>query len=420
MAGFSSAVRRSPAAATCSSPTSPPPASTSSRRSRRRVTPAGDNFNAESGTSMSGPHIAGWRRSLQAPPGWSRWVKSALMTTASPDNKGNPIGPPPATRPTPLNFGAGTSPRGVQPRPGVRAQARATGGPTCAPSVKARPAELRGARPRSTRATSTTRRSPSATWPARRRSPARSPTSPTGATTRRRRRGPRRLQSSRSSTDTSSRWPTVKLEHRSRSPGQAPPGYNCCQSGFMTVRQGERSPQPHCPHPARGPRGRFGWAPSEVSGDGATARSHQGRRLHRHARPRHRPVGSARRSPTTAGPQRTGFDTPLRRLRRGRPKYDLSSLPAGMVRFDIDAPDYAPTTTSTSTCTTKGRGRQADPGGAVRAPGSADEQRHAQRPGGGALRSALSSRGFASTTGTSSAFRLDHLGAGHVGGQPHP
>jgi hypothetical protein len=71
------------------------------------VSPAGHNgnqFDTESGTSMSTPHIAGLAALLMSKhPDWSpMWVKSALMTTASrKDNKGKPI---PGS---PLDFGAG-------------------------------------------------------------------------------------------------------------------------------------------------------------------------------------------------------------------------------------------------------------------------------------------------------------------------
>ena len=78
------------------------------------VSPAGDNgnlYDAESGTSMSSPHIAGIAALLIGKhPNWSPMaVKSALMTTASQtDNAGQPIlGPDGRTNATPLNFGSG-------------------------------------------------------------------------------------------------------------------------------------------------------------------------------------------------------------------------------------------------------------------------------------------------------------------------
>jgi subtilisin family serine protease len=76
------------------------------------ISPAkdGNNFNAESGTSMSSPHVAGIAALLMsANPSWDPIaVKSALMTTASQiDNKGNPITDANGKAATPLNFGAG-------------------------------------------------------------------------------------------------------------------------------------------------------------------------------------------------------------------------------------------------------------------------------------------------------------------------
>ena len=78
------------------------------------VSPAGDNgnlYDAESGTSMSSPHIAGLAALLVGKhPDWSPMtVKSAMMTTASQtDNAAKPIvGPDGVTNATPLNFGAG-------------------------------------------------------------------------------------------------------------------------------------------------------------------------------------------------------------------------------------------------------------------------------------------------------------------------
>jgi subtilisin family serine protease len=78
------------------------------------VSPAADNgnfYDAESGTSMSSPHIAGIAALvIQKHPTWSPMeVKSALMTTANQlDNAGNPILGPDGVNPaTPLNFGSG-------------------------------------------------------------------------------------------------------------------------------------------------------------------------------------------------------------------------------------------------------------------------------------------------------------------------
>jgi subtilisin family serine protease len=78
------------------------------------VSPAADNgnfYDAESGTSMSSPHIAGIAALvIQKHPDWSPMaVKSALMTSASQiDNLGQPILGPDGVHPaTPLNFGSG-------------------------------------------------------------------------------------------------------------------------------------------------------------------------------------------------------------------------------------------------------------------------------------------------------------------------
>jgi subtilisin family serine protease len=78
------------------------------------VSPVADNgnlYDAESGTSMSSPHIAGLAALLIGKnPAWDpMMVKSAMMTTASQtDNAGKPIlGPDGVTNATPLNFGAG-------------------------------------------------------------------------------------------------------------------------------------------------------------------------------------------------------------------------------------------------------------------------------------------------------------------------
>ena len=78
------------------------------------VSPVADNgnlYDAESGTSMSSPHIAGIAALVIGKhPTWSPMaVKSALMTTASQtDNAGKPIlGPDGVHDATPLNFGSG-------------------------------------------------------------------------------------------------------------------------------------------------------------------------------------------------------------------------------------------------------------------------------------------------------------------------
>ena len=69
----------------------------------------GNNFNSLSGTSMSSPHIAGLAALIKsAHPKWSpMWIKSALMTNATPlDNTGQPIRRS-GVNATPLNFGSG-------------------------------------------------------------------------------------------------------------------------------------------------------------------------------------------------------------------------------------------------------------------------------------------------------------------------
>ena len=78
------------------------------------VSPVADNgnlYDAESGTSMSSPHIAGIAALVIGKhPTWSPMaIKSALMTTASQtDNAGKPIlGPDGVHDATPLNFGSG-------------------------------------------------------------------------------------------------------------------------------------------------------------------------------------------------------------------------------------------------------------------------------------------------------------------------
>ena len=78
------------------------------------VSPVADNgnlYDAESGTSMSSPHIAGIAALLIGKhPDWSPMaIRSAMMTTASQkDNAGNPIlGPDGVNNATPLNFGSG-------------------------------------------------------------------------------------------------------------------------------------------------------------------------------------------------------------------------------------------------------------------------------------------------------------------------
>jgi subtilisin family serine protease len=77
------------------------------------VSPVADNgnfYDAESGTSMSSPHIAGIAALLIGKhPAWSPMaVKSAMMTTASQtDNAGKPIAGPTGGDATPLNFGSG-------------------------------------------------------------------------------------------------------------------------------------------------------------------------------------------------------------------------------------------------------------------------------------------------------------------------
>ena len=82
------------------------------------VSPAGDNgnlYDAESGTSMSSPHIAGIAALLDGKhPTWSPWpIKSALMTTASQTDNTAGRSQRDGVDATPFDFGSGH----VQPAP---------------------------------------------------------------------------------------------------------------------------------------------------------------------------------------------------------------------------------------------------------------------------------------------------------------
>ncbi|NUR73783.1 MAG: S8 family peptidase [Hamadaea sp.] len=88
------------------------------------ISPAkdGNNFNAESGTSMSSPHIAGLAALLKsAHPDWDPMtIKSALMTTAGQTtNFGNPIKASDGTVANPLNYGSGHVQPGAAFNPGL-------------------------------------------------------------------------------------------------------------------------------------------------------------------------------------------------------------------------------------------------------------------------------------------------------------
>ena len=168
------AARRCPAAATCSSRTSWRPAWTSSPASRR-TDHDGRLYDFISGTSMSSPHIAGLAALvIQKHPDWSPMaVKSALMTTASQkDNKGAPITTDAggAGRPVRLRLGPRRAQLGRRPGPGLRQHRGRLGAlPVRRRAAVADRQHLQRRTAGSTRATSTSRTSRSARWPAGRR-----------------------------------------------------------------------------------------------------------------------------------------------------------------------------------------------------------------------------------------------------------
>ncbi len=136
----------------------------------------GNLWDTNSGTSMASPHIAGIGALIMAKhPNWSpMMVKSALMTTAGVrDNEGQPIqDQADASNATPLEMGAGQVAANEAFDPGLVYDAGITQWLQYSlrhrPERRLRPGASATASARSTRATSTTRRSPSVTWPASR------------------------------------------------------------------------------------------------------------------------------------------------------------------------------------------------------------------------------------------------------------